>query len=171
MNQTRFFQNGPFQGFQPHNDQDPLHVMGCPSCKKKKKKYQAPDWPVISDSNMSGRGSWPCGHHHPELKGLEGRRLAGTQPPPPGVCCQLTEDGLSVICSDGQGFNSSCPVCPAPNMPGFAKYQQVGSQLIPIPPSPGSCNNPASGSASGSGSLLPILAIAGAGVLGYFLLK
>lgn len=84
---------------------------------------------------------WPCGHHHPEAAALagSGRSLAGTRPPPPGVCCQMTEDGLSVICSDGQGFNATCPVCPYPNTPGYAKYQQVGSQLIPIPPSAGMC--------------------------------
>lgn len=119
---------------------------------------------------------WPCGHTHPDLIGLSGpdRSLAGTQPPPPGVCCQLTEDGLSVICSDGMGYNVQCPKCPYPNTPGYAKYQQVGSQLIPIPPSPGDCAGTGSDSPvspGGGGALLPVLGIGAAGLLAYFLFR
>lgn len=108
---------------------------------------------------------WPCGHTHPDLIGLSGpqRNLAGTHPPAPGVCCQLTEDGLSVTCSDGMNYSSQCPKCPWPNTPGYAKYQQVGSQLIPIPPSAGDC---------AGGSLLPVaLGLGAAALAAFFIFK
>ena len=120
---------------------------------------------------------WPCGHAHPEAAALHGsRRLAGTQPPAPGVCCQQTEDGLSVICSDGMGYNTQCPSCPYPNTPGYAKYQQVGSQLIPIPPTAGMCAGTGSDAqvdpaSSGMGLTAPLvgLGLLGAGAAAYFL--
>lgn len=118
---------------------------------------------------------WPCGHTHPDLIGLSGpqRDLAGTHPPDPGVCCQLTEDGLSVICSDGMGYNSQCPKCPWPNTPGYAKYQQVGSQLIPIPPTAGMCagtgqDEQVSPSAISGSSILPVAVGLGAAALAAF---
>jgi hypothetical protein len=40
---------------------------------------------------------WPCGHVH------RGPGLGQKPQPPPGVCCQATQDG-GVICSDGTGF-------------------------------------------------------------------
>lgn len=119
---------------------------------------------------------WPCGHTHPELLSLGGaaRNLAGTQPPPPGVCCQLTEDGLTVACSDGMMYNSACPKCPAPNTPGYAKYQQVGNQLIPIPPDPGLCAGAPGGVLPGisapqaSGNLFSgVIALGVLGAVGY----
>lgn len=120
---------------------------------------------------------WPCGHTHEDLIGLSGPQihLTGTHPPAPGVCCQLTEDGLSVICSDGMGYNVQCPKCPYPNMPGYAKYQQVGSQLIPIPPSAGDCAGTGADSPvspGGGGSLLPIVGgLGAAGLLAFLLFK
>lgn len=32
-----------------------------------------------------------------------GLYMGGNAPPPPGICCQATQDG-GVICSDGTGF-------------------------------------------------------------------
>jgi hypothetical protein len=110
-----------------------------------------------------------CARH-----GVARPRLGQTKPvPAPGVCCQLTEDGISVICSDGQGYSVTCPHCPGPNMPGTAKYQQQGTLLVPIPPAPGSCDNAAPGAAGGGGTsmLLPIAGLALAGIVGYFLLR
>lgn len=122
--------------------------------------------------------AWPCGHTHPELISLGGarRNLAGTMPPPPGVCCQITEDGLTVACSDGMMYNSACPKCPYPNTPGYAKYQQVGSQLIPIPPDPGLCAGggasagvlPGAAAPAPSGNLFSgLLALGAVGAAGY----
>lgn len=59
-------------------------------------------YPVINMVSLwrpSLGSSWPCGHAHPELNGLRDRSL-GAGPPPPGVCCQATQDG-GTVCSDG----------------------------------------------------------------------
>lgn len=55
----------------------------------------------VVHSRSSSLGSpWPCGHAHPELNGLPHRSLGYGHPPPPGVCCQATQDG-GTVCSDG----------------------------------------------------------------------
>jgi hypothetical protein len=60
-------------------------------------------YPVMNVARLrspSLGSSWPCGHQHPELNGLSHRSLGYGHPPPPGVCCQATQDG-GTICSDG----------------------------------------------------------------------
>jgi len=49
---------------------------------------------------VQSRNAWPCGHPHPELGGVQRRSLGTGHPPPPGVCCQATQDG-GTVCSDG----------------------------------------------------------------------
>lgn len=105
---------------------------------------------------------WPCGHPHPGMSG----RLAGTQPPPPGVCCQKDPAG-NTVCSDGKIYPPGCPSCPAVNMPGVAEYRTEGSRLIPIPPAPNMC----AGGRSVLGSVLTLAALAGVGTALYVLLR
>lgn len=94
-------------------------------------------------------------------------RLGQTkQPPPPGVCCQLDPAG-NTVCSDGRIYPPGCPKCPETNVPGVAEYQEVGGQLIPIPPTADDCPSGVSGApagAAGTGSALGTLV--GLGVLG-----
>lgn len=55
---------------------------------------------MVRPSELSLGSPWPCGHYHPELAGLRDRSLGYGHPPPPGVCCQATQDG-GTVCSDG----------------------------------------------------------------------
>lgn len=168
MNQSRFFSGGAFVGYPVHNENDPAHVLACPSCKRKKRKYQEPDWPEIEDTqSMSG---WPCGHSHPDLAGVPAHQLAYGRPPAPGVCCQLDPAG-NIVCSDGMIYPPNCPKCPDPNVPGVAEYDNDNGILRPRLPSPGSCVNTGAAATGQGGLLMPLVLVAGIGVLGYYLLK
>lgn len=107
------------------------YVIGCPSCKRRKRR----DWTLEAQPSSEMVGS-----HRTERHGIMAGRILGqgavctAQPPviTPDMNCQRTESG-DIICSNNVIYSGTCPNAPAVNYPGVAPHMP-GTNIPKAPP-------------------------------------